>query len=91
LARSQGEIPTFEVMGHRPTVFVVTRSVSLPLARAAVAIGVVLLVTFIWFVLIAPALASLSLAALLAIGWCKWLEGSAGDPQTAAPDVKEKE
>jgi hypothetical protein len=33
----------------------------------------------------------LSLAALLAIGWCRWLEGSAGDSQAAAPDVKEKE
>ena len=78
-------------MGHRPTVFIVTRSVSLPLARAAVVVGVVLLVTFIWFVLIAPALASLLLAALLAIVWCRWLEGSADDPQTAAPVEKERE
>ena len=78
-------------MGHRPTVFVVTRSVSLPLARAAVVIGVVLLATFIWFVLIAPALASISLAALLAVGWCRWLEGSTGDSEAAAPDVKEEE
>lgn len=76
-------------MGHRPTVFVVTRSVSLPLARAAVVIAVALLVTFIWFVLIAPALASVSLAALLAIGWCRWLETSDGDLDRPAADEKE--
>jgi hypothetical protein len=59
-------------------VALVTRGVSRSEMCGAVFAAIAALATFVWFVAIAPALISFSLAVAAAVAWCICLEGNRG-------------